>query len=109
MTQTEKSRWRAVKAENIKTVVADEEWQALRESFVGTWKVPGKADQNLILLDEYARPFCNPWRVRRVLNYLTGSGFRTGQIPDSFSAATMARFLILLYEVRHHWNQMTEK
>jgi len=109
MSEIHRDQWRAVKAENIKIVVADEEWQEIREAFVGTWKKPGVADRNLQTLEEYVRPFSNPWKVRRVLNYLTGSGFRTGQITDAFGPETQARYETLLGEVRHHWREMTEE
>lgn len=65
---------------DIREVVADPEWQSLRESFVGTWKeTPVK---NVSRLRQYLgdRPWTNPSKLRRVHNYLTGSGFRTKAI-----------------------------
>jgi hypothetical protein len=63
---------------DIREVVADPEWQALRESLVGTWKSQGP--ENAARLRAYVGDFKDPLRVRRVLNYLTGTGFRSGAI-----------------------------
>lgn len=58
----------------IQQIVDDPEWQALRGSFVGTWKKT--PTENVTRLREYLGPMTEWIRLRRVLNYLTGSGFR---------------------------------
>ena len=63
---------------NIKDVVNDPEWQALRGSMVGTWMKGAKA--NVARLRIYLDDFGDPLRVRRVHNYLTGTAFRTRRI-----------------------------
>jgi hypothetical protein len=88
--------WRA----DIRDVVADPEWQALRASFLGTWKrTPA---ENVRVLRAYVGPMTDSARVRRVLNYLTGSGFRHGAIrhPDIDA---------LLYEVREAADRLREE
>lgn len=62
----------------IKEVVNNYEWQSLRKSFLGTWKTQRK--MNCLILSEYLGDFSDPLKVRRVHNYLTGSGFRIGII-----------------------------
>jgi hypothetical protein len=63
---------------NIKEIVNDPEWQSLRRSFVGTWKI--FPERNCERLERYLGDFSDPLKLRRVLNYLTGSGFRSGKI-----------------------------
>ena len=63
---------------NIKEVVNDPEWQTIRKSFVGTWKFHPEANCNV--LRTYLGDFSDPLKLRRVHNYLTGSGFRIGII-----------------------------
>jgi hypothetical protein len=63
---------------NIKEIVNDPEWQSLRQSFVGTWKI--FPERNCKYLKRYLGDFSDPLKLRRVLNYLTGSGFRSGKI-----------------------------
>lgn len=63
---------------NIKDVVNDAEWQAIRSAMVGTWK--REAKKNCIILETYLSDFTDPLKLRRVHNYLTGSGFRIGII-----------------------------
>jgi hypothetical protein len=65
---------------SITQVVGDPEWQALRSSFLGTWKF--QAGLNCARLREYLGDMLDPFRLRRVLNYLTGSGFRSGNIKN---------------------------
>lgn len=57
----------------------DPQWQALRSSLVGTWKKTPV--ENVARLRAYLAedPAC-PLRLRRLHNYLTGSGFRLGII-----------------------------
>lgn len=101
-TLSPRDRWRAVKATNIKTVVADAEWQEIRVSFLGTWKDEKKARANVLVLREYVEPFANPWKVRRALNYLTGSAFRMGIISSP-------EIRQLREEVQIHWRAMTDE
>lgn len=89
-----------VRAMDIKDVVKDPKWQALRQSLVGTWILKPQANVNKLRI--YLGEFCDPLKVRRVLNYLTGSGFRGGAI--SHPSITK-----LLKEVREVWEQMTEE
>ena len=67
-----------VKSMNIKKVVKNEEWQNIRKSFLGTWmKQP---EENVEVLRTYLGDFSCPMKLRRVLNYITGTGFRSGKI-----------------------------
>jgi len=62
----------------IKDLVKNSEWQSLRKSFEGTWnKTP---QDNCIKLRKYLGDFKNENKLRIVMNYLTGTGFRTGRI-----------------------------
>lgn len=72
---------REVKALDIKIVVADPEWQRIRSSFVGTWKT--NSAKNVEVLKKYVGKMDDPFKVRRVLNYLTGSAFRMGIIHSA--------------------------
>ena len=77
---------------DIRKVVDDPEWQALRESFLGTWKkIPV---ENVKKLREYLGTFDDPLKLRRVHNYLTGSAFRMKIIAHS-------EIDVLLDEVRN--------
>lgn len=67
-----------VRATNIKVVVAEPGWQEIRHKLVGTWK--DTPDENIKLLEDWLEDGSDPIRVRQVLNYLTGSGFRIGII-----------------------------
>jgi hypothetical protein len=70
-----------VKATNIQEVVDDPEWQKLRVWLKGKWSQHGP--ECVKRLREYFEKDKNdPWRVRRVLNYVTCSGFRTGAIKE---------------------------
>jgi hypothetical protein len=64
----------------IQELVKDEEWQKLRSSLVGTWKT--NPERNCKLLKQYLGDIhtCEYKKLRIVLNYLTGSGFRIGII-----------------------------
>ena len=63
---------------NIKKIVDDPQWQALRQSMVGTWTL--MASDNCRKLRNYLGDFTDPLKNRRVLNYLTGTAFRIGRI-----------------------------
>ena len=64
----------------IQDLVKDEEWQKLRSSLVGTWKT--NAENNCKLLRNYLGniQICSYVKLKIVMNYLTGSGFRMGII-----------------------------
>ena len=64
----------------IQDLVKDEEWQKLRSSLVGTWKT--NPERNCKLLRNYLGNIhnCSYDKLRIVMNYLTGSGFRMGII-----------------------------
>lgn len=64
--------------ETMREVVSLPEWQALRESLVGTWRETPAA--NVRKLRAFGGDLSDPRRVRILLNYLTGSGFRIGII-----------------------------
>lgn len=89
---------REVKALDIKIVVADPEWQKIRSSFVGTWKTDAK--KNISVLKKYVGDMSDPFKVRRVLNYLTGSAFRMGIINSP-------EIEKLRNQIRTAWNNMT--
>lgn len=65
---------------DIKEIVNDPEWQALRVSFLGTWKK--QAEENVAALRQYLALAKDDYalRRRRIHNYLTGSAFRIGVI-----------------------------
>ena len=73
---------RKVKATNIQVVVDDPEWQTLRVWLKGKWVEQGPECVNR-LRNYFEVDKNNPWRVRRVLNYVTCSGFRTGAIKET--------------------------
>jgi len=74
-------------------IVDDREWQKRRKALVGCWKEhPGL---NAFMLRSYVNGGpTDIFRWVRVRNYLTGSGFRTGQIklsPDGQKLLAEAR------------------
>jgi hypothetical protein len=71
-----------VKATNIQEVVDDPEWQELRIWLKGKWANRGKECVER-LRNYFEKDKTNPWRVRRLLNYVTCSGFRTGAIKET--------------------------
>lgn len=64
----------------ISEIVRDPEWQALRISMIGTWM--SQSRENVDRLNRYLGDGKDPLKVRRVLNYITGSGFRSGKISS---------------------------
>jgi hypothetical protein len=74
---------------HIREIVDDAEWQALRGSLVGRWK--GHPDACLAALKKYGGDLRDPMRVARLLNYLTGSGFRTGKLSTPKTAAYLLK------------------
>ena len=87
-----------VKATNIQEVVDDPEWQKLRIWLKGKWSQHGPECVKR-LREYFEKDKNNPWRVRRVLNYLTCSGFRTGAIKE-ISADSLRE------EVRAVWSKL---
>lgn len=90
-----------VKATNIKKVVDDPEWQKLRLWLKGKWVLHGPECVKR-LRDYFEKDKNNPWRVRRVLNYVTCSGFRTGAIKETSVDS-------LRDEVRAAWTKLLGK
>lgn len=62
----------------ISELVRDPTWQTLRRSFLGTWKK--SPVENVSKLREYLGSMDDLTKIRIVMNYLTGTGFRTGKI-----------------------------
>ncbi len=89
---------RKVKGTNIKKVVDDPEWQKLRLWLKGKWALQGKECVGR-MRDYFEKDKNDPWRVRRLLNYLTCSGFRTGAIKESSAEK-------LREEVRDAWHKL---
>lgn len=88
--------WVEVKQMDIREVVADPDWQLLRESFVGTWRE--REDENVLKLIRYLEVRPEPIRVRRVYNYLTGSGFRMGQIGQGDACQYLLSCIRVIYK-----------
>jgi len=55
---------------NIKQVVKNQEWQALRKSMSHTWTSQPNANKNLSKLKRYLGDTSNENKLRRVHNYL---------------------------------------
>ena len=70
-----------VRGMDIKKVVDDKEWQTVRVWLKGKWAKRG-AECTQALKDYLYKDKNDPYRVRRVLNYVTCSGFRTGAIKE---------------------------
>lgn len=79
----------------IQDVVNDHEWQEMRKGFVGTWKKTPERNCDRLRQYLYEVPG-DALRHRRILNYLTGSGFRMGVINHPAIDS-------LLMEVRRSW------
>ncbi len=88
-----------VKAMNIKKVVDDPEWQALRKSLIGNWK--NNHIDNVISLRAYFNkyPDC-PLATRRLVNVLTGSVHRVGHTKGQAETDLLRR------DVRIRWREM---
>lgn len=87
-----------VKATNIQEVVDDPEWQKLRVWLKGKWSSQGPECVKR-LREYFEKDKQDPWRVRRVLNYVTCSGFRTGAIKEPSVDS-------LREEVRSVWSKL---
>lgn len=71
-----------VRAMDIRVIVAQPEWQQIRHDFIGTWKNKEKIPSNIKRLEAWLGDGSDPIKVRQILNYVTGSGFRIGIISD---------------------------
>lgn len=71
-----------VRGMDIRVIVAELGWQEIRHSFIGTWKNKDKVKGNVQRLRDWLGDGSDPIKVRQVLNYVTGSGFRIGIISD---------------------------
>jgi hypothetical protein len=89
-----------VRAMPIGEVVDDAEWQELRSGLRGKWTTDPKG--SVAQLTEYLQSFNDPFRLRRALNLLTGSGFRTGRISHPSISS-------LRDKVRDAWNGLLER
>jgi hypothetical protein len=87
-----------VKNTNIKKVVDDPEWQELRLWLKGKWAKQG-AECVRRMKEYFDKDKNDPYRVRRLLNYLTCSGFRTGAIKEPSANK-------LREEVRDKWKEL---
>ena len=67
---------------DVKEIVKDKEWQKLRKSLLGQWKE--KPDWCVQQLRKYLGSIDSTSgdKLRIVLNYLTGTGFRVGTISS---------------------------
>lgn len=71
----------------VQELVRDPGWQELRKSFIGTWMISPQENCRKLraFLGGASAEMWGSWeKLRIVLNYLTGSGFRSGRIrhPD---------------------------
>lgn len=82
----------------IQRIVDNAEWQELRKSFLGTWKISPK--ENCYRLEEYLGDFSDYYKLRRVSNYLTGSGFRIGIIQDPLIDKLLERVKLTLKNIK---------
>jgi CRISPR/Cas system-associated protein Csm6 len=69
--------------EHIRDLVRDQEWQKVRKSLLGQWKE--KPEWCCAQLNRYLGSTSSTTnkKIRIVMNYLTGTGFRTGRITHS--------------------------
>jgi len=68
------------KKKPIRDVVKRSDWQKLRESFKGTWMKTPEANCKKLRAFLGNIKFTEDDKLRIVMNYLTGTGFRTGRI-----------------------------
>jgi hypothetical protein len=87
-----------VKGMNIQVVVDDPEWQKLRLWLKGKWAQHGPECVQR-MREYFEKDKTDPYRIRRLLNYLTCSGFRTGAIKEPSADK-------LREEVREVWAKM---
>jgi len=90
---------RLVKAMDIKRVVDDPEWQAVRKSLIGNWT--RNHVHNVSTLRAYFEANKeSPLAIRRLVNVLTGSVHRTGKTAGQKETDELRR------DVRIHWRKM---
>jgi len=88
-----------VKAMNIKAVVDDNEWQAVRKSLIGNWK--NNHIENVNTLRAYFEKYYDsPIAIRRLVNVLTGSVHRVGHTAGQVETDAIRR------DVRIRWRDM---
>lgn len=100
--------WNAVRDMDIRIVVANTEWQSLRKSFLGTWKHRDMERENILCLLEYLDEYQDPYKVRRVLNYLTGSGFRMGKIGLSNETKRLREMVQTVWRAKQSFTSKTK-
>ena len=95
-----------IQESKISELVKDPEWQALRSSLVGTWKT--YPERNCQLLRNYLDNLseCSIEKLRIVMNYLTGSGFRMGIIKHPCISQLRKDISV---EMKRRKNQATKK
>lgn len=86
-----------VRSKDIRIIVAEDKWQNIRHYLVGTWNET--PIENVKILEEYLGDGADPIRVRQLLNYVTGSGFRIGIISHS-------EISVFRDKVRKIWKEM---
>lgn len=66
--------------ESISKLVQDKEWQKVRSGLVGKWNL--EPEECCKKLQQYLGPIHSTTndKIRIVMNYLTGTGFRIGRI-----------------------------
>lgn len=85
-----------IRAMDIRTLVADPDWQEVRKSLIGKWV--RQHDENITTLRAYlARWGWSPAATRRVYNVLTGTVHRVGHTAGQASTDALRK------EVRIHW------
>jgi sulfur relay (sulfurtransferase) DsrC/TusE family protein len=93
---------RHVKGMNIKAVVDDEEWQAVRKSLIGNWK--NNHLENVATLRAYFNKYpMYPLAMRRLVNVLTGSVHRVGHTKGQSETDELRR------DVRIRWRLMLDE
>ena len=65
----------------VRELVKDPEWQKVRKSLLGQWK--DKPEWCCTQLNRYLGSNPSNEKLKIVMNYLTGTGFRTGRIKHS--------------------------
>lgn len=88
---------------DIKKIVDDPIWQSLRKSFLNTWK--HQPEKNISTLRQYLGDMHDKRKLRRVLNYLTGTGFRTNTI----SHPSITRLLIDVRNALQNFKDITQE
>ncbi len=87
------------KGKDIREIVDNPEWQVIRRGFLGTWK--SNVAGNVVVLRKYLGDMSDEMKLVRVLNYLTGSGFRMGVIGGLESNELLGEVKFKLKEINH--------